>query len=102
VELKVVTLNIWEGLFLDKAINFLKEEDADILLLQEVYGQNATDSKDQFRTLEILQESLELPYYYYTPGLRHRREEGMFLEGNAIFSRFPILRSDAVFFQWPI
>jgi len=101
MKLKVITLNIWEGLYLDKAVDFINAENPDVLMLQEVYGLNAAESADQFRTLEILQESLGLSYSYFVPGLRHSREEGKFLIGNAIFSKYPILKEDAVFFNEP-
>ncbi|MDB5175499.1 MAG: endonuclease [Candidatus Saccharibacteria bacterium] len=101
MKIKVISLNMYEGILLDKAVDFLKLENPDILFLQEVYGQNAPESDNQFRTLEILQNTLQLSHSYFIPGLRHRREEGKFLIGNAIFSRYPIIRSTAVFFNAP-
>lgn len=101
MKLKVVSLNIWEGILLDQAIDFIRAQNPDVVMLQEVYGKNDPKDAKQFRTLEVLQDSLGLPYSYYTPGLRHRREEGKFLIGNAIFSKHPILHGDAIFFNAP-
>lgn len=101
MKLKVVSLNIWEGIFLDQAIDFIDSQNPDVVMLQEVYGENDPSDDRQFRTLEILQGSLDLPYSYYIPGLRHNRKEGKFLVGNAIFSKHPILSEDVVFFNAP-
>jgi endonuclease/exonuclease/phosphatase family metal-dependent hydrolase len=101
MKIKVISLNIWEGNFLERAIDFLKQESADILFLQEVYGENDSNIADQFRTLEILKEKLGFAYSYFVPGMRHNRSEGMFLQGNAILTHFPIKNSSAVFFNDP-
>jgi endonuclease/exonuclease/phosphatase family metal-dependent hydrolase len=101
MKLKVISLNIYEGILLDTAIDFIKLEKPDVLLLQEVYGQNADDSNDQFRTLEILQNTIPLPHSYFVPGLRHCHDKGKFYIGNAIFSRYPITHKSAIFFNDP-
>ncbi len=101
MKLKAVTLNVFEGNLLDQAIDFLKAENADILFLQEVYGLNDQASDGQFRTLERAMQSLGEVYYDYVPGLRHNRKEGKFLQGNAILSKFPILKRNAIFFNDP-
>ncbi len=101
MKLKAISLNIWEGNFLDGAIDFFRSENADILFLQEVYGLNDSASDDKFRTLEILKETLGFPYFYYVPGVKHSRKEGKFFQGNAILSKFPITDSSAVFFNDP-
>lgn len=101
MKLKVISLNIWSGILLGPAIDFLKSENADILLLQEVYGNNAEVPKDRFRTLEILQENLGLDYSFFSPSVRLNRKEGKFVQGNAIFSRFPMKKKADVFFNDP-
>jgi endonuclease/exonuclease/phosphatase family metal-dependent hydrolase len=101
MKIKVISLNIWEGNFLEQAIIFLKHENPDILLLQEVYGENGPAVADQFQTLEKLKEKLGFIHTYFVPGLRHNRPEGMFLQGNAILSKLPIKSTGAVFFNDP-
>jgi endonuclease/exonuclease/phosphatase family metal-dependent hydrolase len=101
MKIKIISLNVWEGQLLDRAIEFFKSEKADILLLQEVYGNNGLVGEDRFRTFEILKDSLGFLHANFVPGLRHRRNEGKFLQGNAILSRLPLLETDAVFFNDP-
>ncbi len=48
MKLKVICLNIWiGGIFFDEIVDFLQKEDADILLLQEVYNGDSSFSKIQ-------------------------------------------------------
>jgi endonuclease/exonuclease/phosphatase family metal-dependent hydrolase len=101
MKLKVISLNIWESNFLDQAIGFFKTENADLILLQEAYGLNDQANDDRFRTLEVLSETLGFTNFDYVPGLRHNRKEGRFLQGNAVLSKFPILKREAVFFNDP-
>jgi endonuclease/exonuclease/phosphatase family metal-dependent hydrolase len=101
MKLRVISLNIWEGNFLDQALSFFKTEDADLVLLQEVYGANEHAKENRFRTLETLYRTLGFADYDYVAGLRHNRKEGKFLQGNAILSKFPILGRDSVFFNEP-
>lgn len=101
MKLKVVSLNIFEGELLDQATDFIIDQEPDVVLLQEVYGGNASEDQKQFRTFEVLQKALGLPHSHYAPSLRHNREEGKFLIGNATFSRHPILKEEAIFFNEP-
>lgn len=103
MELKVVCLNLWQGGNLMAGIlQFLKDQDADILLLQEVY--NSTDPKmpQNYHSMEVL--TRELPHYRYTafePAILDRVPEGKAQNGNAVFSKFPIKSSSAQFFNEP-
>lgn len=69
----------------DRIASYIGVEEADILCLQEYY-----ESKDpQFRIRETLRKA---GYRHHTRLLENAR----FYFGNAIFSRFPILRQDTV------
>jgi len=38
MKLKVITLNMWQGMFLDEVIGWLKQENPDVVMLQEAIG----------------------------------------------------------------
>jgi len=102
MKLKIVCLNLWQGgnLF-DGILDFLSKEDADILLLQEVY--NGTDPKlpENYRSIDVLRSKLNYAYYDFAAAMLDIVPEGKVLGGNAIFSKFPITAQCAIFFDEP-
>lgn len=99
---KVICLNIWEGgILFDDVLDFLRAENADVLLLQEVYNAADPQLPNSYRSVEILRAKLDYPYYDYAPAILDRRPEAKIENGNAIFSRFPISSRDVVFFGEP-
>lgn len=88
--IKVVSLNIWLGGYLqDSAINFLKEQNADIIVLQEVFNGEESALDRRYRTLQIIKERLGFPYEDFVPN--HDQPDNNAPIGNAIISRFPIV-----------
>ena len=62
MKIKVLTLNIWGGKFIEKVVDFIRKENPDVALFQEVYnGTGNLDSK--YQSLYVLQAKLN--YYYY-------------------------------------
>lgn len=99
--IKIISLNIWRGELLDNAVDFFKKEDPDILILQEVYdGKNPGLPKD-YRAFEYLKETF--PEYTAVFGAQFCdiTKYGNIEEGNAIYSKFPILVSERTFFDIP-
>ncbi len=96
MDIKVVTLNIWlGGILQEEFLSFLKEQDADVLLLQEVHNGTDPTLKPQFRTMQILKEQLGYPHEVFAPEYLDITEtDGQFQVGNAILSKFPITNSD--------
>ncbi|MDB5166523.1 MAG: Endonuclease/exonuclease/phosphatase [Candidatus Saccharibacteria bacterium] len=102
MEIKVVCLNLWEGGNLFKGIlQFLKEQDADILLLQEVYAGIDPSFPDNYRSMDVLQRELNYPHSDFAAAMLDRMPEGKVEGGNAVLSKFPILARDVVFFNEP-
>lgn len=102
--MKLITLNIWKGGSIqNKAINFLKKEGPDIITLQEVYNRKEPYLEDRYRSLEILKIELPLKYFDFAPAFRDiTKKDNLDAEqGNAIFSRFLIKKSNIVFFGAP-
>lgn len=68
--LKIIQLNMWTGRFLDAMIDFLRAEDPDIIMLQEVSGGNQNSWSDTtIDTFVVLREALQIqgvcvPYFH--------------------------------------
>lgn len=120
VKLKVVSLNLWiGGLLFDGILEFLKEENPDIVLLQEVYNGQNPALKSQFRSFSVLQEKLGFKHSHFAPTFLetigdfaveavHTDDEPTALgfkqkieQGNAIFSKFPIEAKETKFYDFP-
>lgn len=102
MEIKVITLNLFEGgLYFDNIEKFLKEENPDILCLQEAYDSKDKQLAKNFRSIEILRKNLPNYYYHFAPEFLHIRKEGKINMGNAIFSKFPITKTGSVFYDTP-
>ncbi len=101
MQIKLISLNIWNGEALDAAVEFLTAEKPDIVVLQEVHNGTNPELSPMYRTLEELKSRLGLPYCDFEPCLLVNRKEGKLPWGNATFSRFPITSREAVFFNGP-
>ncbi len=101
--MKIVSLNLWNGgrLF-DAALSFLKEQKADIYLLQECYDGHNPDLAARFRTVELLKANF--PDYdirfagFY---LDCRSVEGEIEDGQVIMSRWPLSYAQMIWFDVP-
>lgn len=103
MEIKFTCLNLWQGgnLF-DAILQFLKEEDADIIALQEVYNGKDPALVDKYRSIEVIKQHLGSAYHFdFAPAFLDNRIEGKIVQGNAIFSKFPIKDSNITFFNEP-
>jgi endonuclease/exonuclease/phosphatase family metal-dependent hydrolase len=102
MKLKVICLNLWEGgnLF-DAILDFLAKENADILMLQEVYDGKDRSFPKNYRSIEILQERLGYQFYDFAPAMIDLMPEGKVLGGNAVFSKFPLSSHEPIFFNEP-
>jgi endonuclease/exonuclease/phosphatase family metal-dependent hydrolase len=101
--IKIVSLNLWlGGILFDGVVEFLKSQDADVVVLQEVYNGEDPSLDRQFRSMQILQEQLGYAASDFVADFRDiERAEGKAQRGNAILSKFPITQRDAVFFDKP-
>lgn len=93
--IKCVCLNMWHGQLLPASLKFLKEQGADIVLLQEVSNSTDPAMSENFRTLSVLVNELDYPHYDHAPAVICNYEVGKVKEGNAILSRFPITARDS-------
>ncbi len=102
MEIKFLTLNIWfGGKIWDNMLKFIHEEKPDILALQEVYDGHAPNLEKRFRTMEVFAQEFGdiLPHNAFGATVL---DTGVNVPwGNAVFSKFPILASDTIFFDLP-
>jgi endonuclease/exonuclease/phosphatase family metal-dependent hydrolase len=100
MNIKFITLNLWHGgILFDEIVNFLREQDADIVVLQEVFSTDDQKLPAHFRSIESLRKHLDYPYYDFAPAVLDKWHYGNILDGNAVLSRFPITNRDITFFD---
>lgn len=89
--MKIISLNVWNGgRIWDNMIEFLRAENPDILMLQEVFDSKYSGPEQRFRTMTELRALLHYPHDTFAPTFLNTVEIGVVEEGLAIFSRFPI------------
>lgn len=101
MKLKIVSLNVWDGgTLMDEVVAFLKQQDGDILLLQEVRNGENQALPAQHRTLQVLKDTLGYSHSAFVPALCDLDVAGGTApEGSAILSKFPIASSSYEFFD---
>jgi endonuclease/exonuclease/phosphatase family metal-dependent hydrolase len=101
MKIKIISLNIWHGGRLwDNALEFLKAEDPDILLLQEVFNDHNVAREPRFRTMDEFTRLFQFTDSDFAPTLLYVEEFGKVEQGNAILSKFPITnRYEPLFFN---
>jgi len=95
MNLKIITLNIAGGLYLDKCLMFFKKANPDILLLQEVYSSPTQD------LLGSINSVLNHGYVSYAPAYSTTKLEIKTQMGNAVISKFPIIQEKSIFYDVP-
>lgn len=101
--IKLLTLNIWlGGKMMDEVIDFLSKENADIVLMQEVFNGEDQELDRRFRTMQVLKSSLGYKYSDFAPCYRDfDHTNGMAQRGNGILSKLPITSSEVSYFSVP-
>jgi endonuclease/exonuclease/phosphatase family metal-dependent hydrolase len=100
MKLKFINLNLWlGGEIFEPMLNFLQQEKADILALQEVHNGQNKDLPQQLRSFSVLKELLGYEYGFFTPTFLKDYLEQTTEQGNAILSRFPINTTEALFYN---
>lgn len=91
MKLKFISLNLWWGgnLF-PQIIKFLKEQDADVVVLQEVHDAHDASLMDRYRSMDVLKDALSYPYREFALAHMLTLPEGVMPSGNAVLSKFPI------------
>src|SRR5689334_18760914 len=103
MKIKVITLNVWHGGRLwDEMINFLKQEDADVLILQEVHSELDGSTIPQQRTLQEFRRIFDYPVEDFSPQYNWDYQGIKVAHGSAIVSKLPLLkRHEPVYIEFP-
>lgn len=102
MQLKVVCLNLWlGGEPFDPILDFLKKENAEILLLQEARSNKNPNLGRQYRSAEVLKAELKYDFGAFSPAFFENIRQEKIDFGNAVLSRFPITGTEAVFYDLP-
>jgi len=99
MKIKFVTLNIFNGNFLAKSIDFLKKENPEIFVLQEVSRGGVEDGEKRYRSCEIIKSEFNDYFCFYTPENYKFINKIKVDSGNAVFSRFPILEQEFTYYS---
>jgi endonuclease/exonuclease/phosphatase family metal-dependent hydrolase len=103
MEFKFVCLNLWfGGILFDDVLAFLKQQDADVVALQEVFQSDDKKLPAHYRSLESLNQQLHYPHQRFAPAVLDAYPWGNILNGNAVLSRFPIKEQNVTFFGEPL
>lgn len=86
---------------MDVALKFLKEENPDIFVLQEVNNGHGENLPKNLRSIDILTSAFPKHEYFFAPEILLRYPEGKIDIGNVIFSKFPIQNQHTIFLNAP-
>lgn len=102
MDIRFVSINIFHGGEIwDNLLDFLRHQNADILLMQEVYNETDPGFSKQHRSLSVLQKELGYTYSDFAPALLMVTKSGKIAQGNAILSKFPLKAYEPIFFNEP-
>jgi endonuclease/exonuclease/phosphatase family metal-dependent hydrolase len=98
MKIKFICLNLWfGGKLFEPIIEFLQREKPDILAVQEVYDSKDKKIEDRFRSVEEIKKRLGFKYDFFSPACVAVFPDKKIPAGNAIFSHFPISKSNTIF-----
>ena len=97
--IKFISLNMWNGgVLMEGLLDFLVAQDADVVLLQEVYDGTNPGLPTRYRSLETLLSRLPYTHHDFVADYLERDD---CRRGNAILSKHPIGRRSALFYDKP-
>ncbi len=102
--MKIIQLNIWGGRYLKEAVAFFKQENADIICLQEVTSGIFTKAEDaDIKGVDVYEYiKKELGYYGIFEKCFEAEVGGRVSHrGNAILSRYPLKNAHTEFYDFP-
>jgi endonuclease/exonuclease/phosphatase family metal-dependent hydrolase len=100
MKIKFLNLNIWYGQLLDSIVKFIKQENPDIISLQEVYDGKGM-SPEWLNSWNILKKELDYKYTSFAPAF-YIIEKGIKInQGQAILSKYPIIKEEVFFYDVP-
>lgn len=100
--LKIISLNVWiGGILFDEVVAFLQDQQADIVLLQEVFNGPESVQEKQHRTFSELQAELGFKHAHFAPTFLEDIDSQLIEQGNAILSNYPLQEVAVTFYDHP-
>ncbi|MFZ1549104.1 MAG: endonuclease/exonuclease/phosphatase family protein [Microgenomates group bacterium] len=100
MKLKFITLNIEHGgKLLTEAIEFINNEQPDLLFLQEAQSTEFQTDKSHYKTVSTILSQTTFTYHVFSPYVEFDFDGITILHGNAIFSRYPIEKGEVLYFN---
>lgn len=99
MKIKFLTLNLWHGgLIWDNLINYIREENPDVAVFQEVYNGGNKSLENRFQTMNLFRKEFpEFLYCAFEPNVIDSVTKSPW--GNAVFSKFPIAQQNSYLFN---
>lgn len=102
MQVKFLTLNIWfGGKLFNNITSFIKKENPDIITFQEVYDGKNPYLEKRFQSYTLLQKVLGYQFVNFAPAFEEVLDVGNIEWGNAVFSKYPLISSENIFFDIP-
>lgn len=103
MKIKVLSLNTWMGGMLwQPSFDFVTAQQADIILLQEIYSGVDDQFDPRFRSKHLFESAFPDFQSYFSALICDLREkEGPIDNGNLILSRWPLIEQETIFFDQP-
>ncbi len=99
MQIKFLTLNVWHGgLVWDNLVEFIHKENPDIAFFQEIYNSPDQNLEKRYRTVSLFaKEFPNLAYHTFGPKVIDTTTKSP--QGDAIFSKFPLIGEKVYFFD---
>lgn len=86
---------------MNRVIEFINNENPDILVCQEVLNGSGNKLPNNFRTIETFKQRLSFSYLSFSPAFLAVTNYGKINCGNLICSKFPIKSTETIFYDIP-
>ncbi len=103
MKIKVLSLNTWMGGILwQPCYDFVTAQNADIILLQEIYSGVDEQFDPRFRSKHLFESAFPNYHSFFSAFIGDLREkEGLIDNGNLVLSRWPLIEQETIIFDQP-
>lgn len=97
--MKIIQVNVWLGRLINPLVEFIAQEDPDVLCCQEVLSAKISDPlfADMQQNYDYLKKAGPFEHAFFSPTYGFRSYGEKVYIGNAIFSKFPLQNLATVF-----
>jgi endonuclease/exonuclease/phosphatase family metal-dependent hydrolase len=97
--MKLIQLNVWMGRLSGQLLRFIESERPDILTTQEIFAVDGPVlfPEGMFNSFELIKTAGQFEYTFFSPTWSMQAAHQTANFGNAIFSKYPIVRQESFF-----